>query len=174
MKKYYIIVGLLVIVLVMVIIFYPSYPLKYKEYIIKYSEEYNIDKVLVASVIYAESKFDANAQSNKGAVGLMQIMPTTAQEIASNLKEDYNKDKLFEPETNIKYGCYYLSKLINRFKNTDTALCSYNAGMGVVNKWLQDERYSTDGKSLQIIPYEETKNYVDKIKKSYKYYKNKF
>ena len=104
----------------------------------------------------------------------MQIMPTTAQEIANNLKEDYNKDKLFEPETNIKYGCYYLGKLINRFENTDTALCSYNAGMGVVNKWLQDERYSTDGKSLQIIPYEETKNYVDKIKKSYKYYENKF
>ena len=174
MKKYYIVVGLLIIGLIMVIVFYPSYPLKYEELITKYSEEYNIDKALVASVIYAESKFDANAQSSKGALGLMQIMPNTAQEIASNLRENYDKEKLIEPETNIKYGCYYLSRLINKFENIDTALCGYNAGMGVVGKWLQDDRYSQDGISLKEIPYEETKKYVEKIKKVYDYYESKF
>ena len=173
MKKYYVIVAILFVALILVIIFYPSYPLKYENSIKKYSQEYELDGAIIASVIYAESGYDKEAESTKGAIGLMQLMPSTAQEIATKLGEDYSKEKMFEVDTNIKYGCFYLNMLINKFDDLKTALCSYNAGMGVVNKWLQDDRYSNDGTTLQTIPYKETQEYIEQIFKAYDYYKKK-
>ena len=95
-----------------------KYPIKYKSEIIKYSEEFNIDSALVASVINAESKFDKNAISKKGAIGLMQILPSTANFIASKLKVyDFRKEDLLLPEINIRFGCYYINYLSNKFSS---------------------------------------------------------
>ncbi len=137
-------------------------PLKYEGYIEKYSEEYNLDKYLVMAVINAESSFDHEAHSGV-ARGLMQLTEDTAKWIAGELEIKYYDDIEENPELNIKMGCYYLSYLINQYENTPTALAAYNAGLGNVNKWLKNEKYSADGKKLDEIPYGETERYVRRI-----------
>ena len=147
------------------------YPYNYKEYVEKYSNEYNLDPLLVLSVIKAESKFKENSTSSKGAKGLMQIMDSTGQCISSNIEISYFlPHMLYDPEINIKMGCWYLNNLIEQFGNVDTALAAYNAGSGNVSQWLQDSEYSKDGETLYNIPFAETKKYVDKIKVNYKMY----
>ena len=147
------------------------YPYNYKEYVEKYSNEYNLDPLLVLSVIKDESKFKENSTSSKGAKGLMQIMDSTGQWISSNIEISYFlPHMLYDPEINIKMGCWYLNNLIEQFGNVDTALAAYNAGSGNVSQWLQDSEYSKDGETLYNIPFAETKKYVDKIKVNYKMY----
>ena len=170
---------LLVVVLVAVTMFFITrcgvknffFPYKYKEYVDKYSVEYDVDPLLVLSVIKGESNFDPKAESNRGAKGLMQIMDSTGQWISSNIEISYFlPHMLYDPEINIKMGCWYLNNLIEQFGNVDTALAAYNAGSGNVSQWLQDSEYSKDGETLYNIPFAETKKYVDKIKVNYKMY----
>ena len=148
------------------------YPVKYEEIIKKNSDENGITSALVASIINVESGYDKNSISNKGAIGLMQILPETAQWIAEKKGEEYSYEKLFEEEINISYGCYYISYLIRYFGDQDLAICAYNAGMGNVTKWLKDESLSKDGKLIDI-PFPETKNYLQKVQKNIKNYKNR-
>lgn len=116
------------------------YPLAYQEHIIKYSEQFDVSPSLVAAVIYQESRFNPQAVSRVGARGLMQIMPPTGKGIASSLGEgdSFSPDKLFEPETNIKYGTWYLRDLANRYNNdVQAALAGYNGGPAVANRYVQ-------------------------------------
>jgi len=115
-------------------------------------------------VIFAESRFDVTAYSGK-AVALMQITDDTAKWICGKLELEYSGEILYSPRTNIEMGSYYLAYLIRQYKNTNTALAAYNAGMGNVSKWLEDERYSSDGITLSDIPYGETKRYVQRVRK---------
>lgn len=143
------------------------YPLRYRELILKYSEQYDIPKDLLSALINAESGFDPEAESSAGAVGLMQLLPSTAEEMAGRMDVEYNEEMLTDPETNISYGAYYLSYLYKYVASDwETVCAAYNAGFGRVNGWLADERYSDDGISLKAIPFEETRNYVKKIKES--------
>lgn len=142
---------------------YRAFPLKYCESIKKYASEYGLDKYMVAGLIYAESGFDNTAHSGL-ARGLMQLTDKTADWIAEKLGAEYDYDMAENPEINIKMGCYYLSCLIDKYQNEETALAAYNAGMGNVSKWLEDTKYSKDGKTLFNIPYEETKKYVKRVK----------
>lgn len=89
----------------------------YSEYVTKYSEEYNVDQLLVYAVIKAESNFDESVVSNSNAKGLMQIMDATADEVASNIMTDrtFETDMLFDAETNIKIGTKYLSELLKKY-----------------------------------------------------------
>lgn len=171
---------LLVVVLVAVTMFFITvygikyfiFPYKYKEYVDKYSEEYNVDPLLVLSVIKGESGFKPNAESNKGAKGLMQIMDSTGKWISEEIGiENFTPDMLFDEETNIRLGCWYLSNLEGEFGSLDLILAAYNAGSGHVTSWLQDERYSDNGYVLTYIPFAETKKYVDKVKTNYNIYK---
>ncbi len=146
------------------------YPVKYKDYVLEYSKEFNLDSKLVFSTIKVESSFNKKAVSNKGAKGLMQITDSTGEFIAVKLQES-NYD-LFNEQTNIKFGCYYLRYLFNKFEDLTVVLCAYNAGEGNVNKWLSIKEYSVDGKTLVKIPYKETEEYVNKINKSFEKYKN--
>ncbi len=149
------------------------YPTSYSEYVTKYSDEYNIDKYLVYSMIKAESGFDPNAVSYRGAKGLMQIMDSTGEWAAEKIDmEDFNAERLMEPDINIHIGCWYIARLLKQYNNnTEVALAAYNAGSGNVSKWLKDESKSSDGQTLDEIPFEETKNYVAKIKKYHSMYK---
>lgn len=140
-----------------------TYPLKYREDIVREAELNNLNPALVASIINAESHFEATVVSSKGAKGLMQIMPQTAQFVAKELGMEYSEDMLLEPSINIKIGCYYLNYLSEKFSSVETMLCAYNAGEGIVRSWLKDESYSIDGVSLVKIPYTQTNTYVDKI-----------
>lgn len=145
---------------------------RYYAEIQKQAQAHHLDPALVAAVMRQESKFDPQAVSHVGAKGLMQIMPSTAPDIARMAKRKISKDDLFDPATNILYGTTYLRYLLDRFQNeTATALAAYNAGPNAVSAWLKDSSYSSDGKTLHTIPYAETRNYVKKVLDYYKEYR---
>ncbi len=150
------------------------YPMKYKEEIIEISKKYSIDSALVASIINVESSYDKDVVSNKGAVGLMQLLPSTAEWIAQYNKFDFSEEKLFQPYFNIELGTCYLKYLINIFDDEKNGICAYNAGIGNVQKWLMNKEYSDDGLHLKEIPFEETDNYLNRVYKNYYYYKNRY
>lgn len=159
-----------VVVLLGNIVLKTIFPLKYREVISLYAEKYSIPEELLQGVIYAESKFLADVHSGKAA-GLMQITTDTAAWICDELNIGYFDRMLYQPEVNIKMGSYYLWYLIDHYGNIDTALAAYNAGMGNVSKWLEDDRYSSDGVTLHDIPYGETKRYVERVNKLKQIYK---
>ncbi|MEX1308291.1 MAG: lytic transglycosylase domain-containing protein [Eubacteriales bacterium] len=147
------------------------YPLEYKEIIEEYANQYNLDPYLVASVIWVESKFDKDAQSGKGALGLMQIMPDTGEWIAGKEQyTDFTATDLFEPEISIALGCWYLNYLNERFSyNMPLVLAAYNSGPGRVDEWLANEDYA-EGDRLVHIPYGETEDFVKRVEKTYEIY----
>ena len=147
------------------------YPLKYEAYVEKYSSMYGLEEELIYAVIKTESGFRENAVSHKGAIGLMQIMESTADWIVEGAGIDVEKEDYWEPEINIQMGCWYLNYLKNVFKKEDLVLAAYNAGMGNVMNWLKDENYSADGFTLDEIPFKETKEYVRRVEMAKKAYK---
>ena len=113
------------------------------------------------------------AISPKNARGLMQIAPITGKWASEELQLiNYSESSLFIPNVNIHIGCWYISKLRKEFNgNLRLMLAAYNGGSGNVKKWLQDPRYSVDGKTLKDIPFKETKEYVEKVSKYYRIYR---
>ena len=151
-------------------------PEEYVPFVEQYADEFGVPVDLVYAVIKTESGFDSSAVSGKGAIGLMQMMPATFEWLTDDILREYlGIGMLYDPETNIKYGTYYLSRLYNRFGDWDTALAAYNGGEGNVSEWLKDKKYSDDGIRLKTdkIPdeFSETKNYVKKVNKALKKYK---
>lgn len=150
------------------------YPKKYEDIVSKYASEYNVDKNLIYAVMKAESDFNENAISNKGALGLMQIMEDTAKEIAkkNNIQIDENnsKEDILKVENNINIGTKYLSILLEKYNNIDLALAAYNAGTGNVDNWIEKEVLNEDGSNIENVPYKETNNYVRNILQNYKIY----
>lgn len=145
------------------------YPLKYKEEVIEYSTEYNLDERLVFSFIKVESNFKRKAESKKGAIGLMQILPSTGEYIAEKINlDDFD---LYDAETNIQIGCFYIRYLLDKFLDIDTMIVAYNAGEGKVLEWLNNKEYSEDKISLKRIPYKESEEYLKKIKETFEKYK---
>ncbi len=149
---------------------YRRYQLNYPEAIQAYSGEYDLDPYLVAAIINVESGNRVDAESGVGAKGLMQIMPDTGEWIAQKLGESYSVDMLLQPDINIRFGCWYLRFLADRFPERDTILAAYNAGHGRVNGWLDDKAISADGRLLDNIPYPETHRYVEKVLHNYERY----
>jgi len=148
------------------------FPLKYKEYVYKYSSEYNLDPYLVFSIIKAESSFNPEATSHKNARGLMQVTDDTAYWIAEMMGiKDFKAEYLYDPETNIKFGCWFLNNLEKQFDNSVLVVASYYAGVECVHSWLNNSKYSTTGKSLDVIPYKETEIYTKRVENYYNIYK---
>ncbi len=139
----------------------------YDDLVQKYSAEYGLEKELVLSVIKAESDFDERAISKSGALGLMQIIPSTAKWIASEFDENFESEKMFDAETNIKYGCFYLRYLFDKFNSLDVVVCAYNAGEGVVRNWLDENGNLVEEK----ISYAETRVYLNHVREFYQQYK---
>ncbi|NSW92289.1 MAG: lytic transglycosylase domain-containing protein [Firmicutes bacterium] len=148
------------------------YPLKFGEYVFKYSEINGIDPYLVFAIIKAESSFNPYAKSVKNARGLMQITEKTAMWGVESIKiENFSLDDLYDPETNIKIGCWYIRQLINEFNNnTDLVIAAYNGGSGNVKEWLNNRDYSKYGSSLDIIPFRETERFLKRVKSYYYVY----
>ncbi|HZH93656.1 MAG TPA: lytic transglycosylase domain-containing protein [Tissierellaceae bacterium] len=148
-----------------------TYPVVYKESVVKYSEEYNLDPMLVMAVIKTESNFDKDAISHKGARGLMQIGESTGRWASEILKlEEYTGDLLYDPETNIRIGAWYLRELLDQYDHEYVALAAYNAGSGNVSEWLSNQEYSNDGENLQNIPFPETEEYVRRVQRNKRVY----
>ncbi|MCL2079448.1 MAG: lytic transglycosylase domain-containing protein [Oscillospiraceae bacterium] len=147
------------------------YPLHYFDIVSEYAKEYSLAPELVMAVIHAESKFDKDAVSAVGASGLMQIMEETAYWLVPQMGiEDFDYGQIFDPRINIQIGCFYLDMQIKRFEDIETALCAYNAGGGNVQRWLENPDYSSDGKTLDHIPFSETQNYVERVFANQKIY----
>lgn len=146
------------------------YPIKYSEYVDKASEDYGLEKPLIYAVIRTESKFDPDCESHVGAVGLMQMMPESFRWVQKLRGTSLDDDELSDPAVNIDYGCYLLKYFMKHYGDERSAVAAYNAGF-VVGNWLKDSRYSSDGKTLKSIPYEETSKYVKKVEHAKEMYK---
>ena len=142
-----------------------NYPRKYAEVV----EETGIEPFLAYSVMKAESDFREDIVSRAGAVGLMQIKPSTAEYICRREGIEFEMERLTEGEYNARLGCLYLKYLLGKFEE-GTAIAAYNAGEGVVSEWLKNPDFSSDGCVLDHIPYPETEQYVKKIEKFRKIY----
>ncbi|MDO5378340.1 MAG: lytic transglycosylase domain-containing protein [Clostridia bacterium] len=144
-----------------------QHPLYYGDIILSYAQGQSLDPALVAAVILCESSYDPQAESRLGARGLMQLMEDTAGWIAHKLDEDdasYTFDKLYDPETNIRYGTWYLGYLSRRFDGDATKIvCAYHAGQGNVDSWLNNPQYSSDGVTLDVIPTRDTATYAERV-----------
>ena len=139
----------------------------YSFYVEKYSNEFGLEDSFIYAVIKAESDFQVDAISKSGAMGLMQIIPSTAKWIAEEFDENYSKENLLTAETNIKYGCFYLRYLFDKFEDRDVVICAYNAGEGVVVNWLDENGKIDESK----ISYKETRTYLSRVRDFYKQYK---
>ena len=154
-----------------------EYEKKYTEFVERYADEYSIDDNLIYAIIRAESDFDKDAVSDAGAIGLMQIMPDTyIYDIAPHILMPYDEDVLFDPESNIRAGTYYLSYLFKLFPSRIAAVASYNAGIGNVRSWLSDPELCDEDEELipEKIPFPETSAYVIAVEENYKKYSELF
>ena len=149
-----------------------TYPRKYEEFVVKYAAEYGLPEKLIYSVIKTESDFDPGAVSyaTPPALGLMQLTEETYEWVSSKLGETPSAFDIYDPDVNIRYGAWYLSYLYGRFDSLEVALAAYNAGPGNVSKWLESSEYSSDGETLDHIPFKETRNYVAKVTKAMEIY----
>lgn len=172
-----ILIGLLLVVILFLVTVFIMVGMKtnstkvaYSDIINKYSEEYKLNPIMVASIIKEESHFNNEAKSEMGAVGLMQLLPDTAKWVSEKLGEEFESEKLSDPDYNIKHGAYYYKYLLEHFGNDELALAAYNGGIGNVEKWLEDPEISKNGIKLDKIPFGETSNYVEKVMNTYKTY----
>lgn len=164
------IISACILTLITTVGIYAFFPCKYRDEVIKTCNNTPIAPDLAFAVIRCESSFDKDKVSKKGAVGLMQIMPTTGEYISQLYFGGINFD-LYSPNDNLLLGVTYLSYLLEKFKDLKTALASYNAGEGRVLNWLSQKDFSLDGKKLTSIPFKETESYVNKVLLYRKFYK---
>jgi soluble lytic murein transglycosylase len=134
------------------------YPLAYDHIVVGHAANYDLDPALLAAVIYRESRFDAGARSSSGAIGLMQLLPETAKGIALHTGGSrFRVADLYDPEINVRYGAFYLRRLLTKYGDERLALAAYNAGQANVDEWR------VQGKG---IVFTETREYVDSVMKT--------
>jgi len=152
--------------------YYPlRMPLGYEEYVLQYATEYRLPPAFVFAVILNESAYQPEVVSPAFAIGLMQILPQTGEQIATALGETYHEDSLYDPETNIRYGCWYLRHLLDQLgEDPAYAIAAYNAGPKAVGKWLRKKKDEPQEIFIAEIPYQETNRYVRKVMTAYRKY----
>jgi soluble lytic murein transglycosylase len=142
------------------------YPLRYEQIVRGHARNYDLDPDLLAAVIYQESKFKADARSSSGAIGLMQLLPGTAQGIAVHTGGNaFRVDDLYDPEINVRYGAWYLRHLLQKYGDERTALAAYNAGQDNVDRWRRSGRQ---------IQFAETRAYVKRVEELKKIYRDAY
>ncbi|HOV79899.1 MAG TPA: lytic transglycosylase domain-containing protein [Bacillota bacterium] len=146
------------------------YPFPYRETTFQYARRFGVDPFLIAAVIKGESNFNKYAVSDRGARGLMQIMPETGGWVAGQLGDTaFNPDQLFDPETNIKYGSWYIADLAEEFHGDPVlVLAAYNGGRSNVKEWLANRELTGGESTVEQIPFPETRHFVKKVLK-YRY-----
>lgn len=150
-----------------------EYPIEYPEYVTYYADKYDIDPLMLYAFIRTESNFNPRADSDAGARGLMQITEVTFDWIKSKIAptEDLTFEDLYDPETNIRFGSYFVSYCLLRYQDDlATAAAAYHSGWGTVDDLLSQAEYSADGKTLDHYPYPQMRLYVKKITSSYQRY----
>lgn len=179
-KAFFLVIVIILIIPILFIYYFDNliaivYPYQYQEIVDVWAAEYQVDPLLVLSVMKAESRFNEKALSAKGAVGLMQLMPSTAEWIGEQLRleEKVEREDLYNPDLNIRLGTWYLSTLNNQFSGrTHVAIASYNAGQGKVQSWLQQDIWNGTINDLESIPFRETRTYLLRVTRNYTVYQN--
>jgi soluble lytic murein transglycosylase len=144
------------------------YPFPYLQEIEKWSKERQLNPLLVTALIRQESRFESKAKSIADAMGLMQVLPSTAKWIAPQIKVDSKTIKLYDPNDNIMLGTWYLDHTHQQYNNNSLlAIASYNAGPGNVSKWLQTLPTQDPDEFVENIPFDETRNYVRQVLGNY-------
>lgn len=144
------------------------YPMAFQQEVEEASRRNGIDPLLIISVMREESRFDADARSIAGALGLMQLMPSTAHKFDKHVKIALkNAGQLHDAKTNILIGSYYLKHLVKTFNSIPLAIAAYNAGEEAVREWLKKGSYTTIDEFIEDIPYDETRNYVKRVLTTY-------
>jgi len=141
------------------------YPVSHADQIQESADRHGVDARLVCAVIKCESGWDATVTSSAGAVGLMQVMPSTAESLAEMGIVDataWDPDDLTDPATNIEYGSAYLAYLQDNLSSMDEVVAAYNAGIGTVNQWRSD-----GGDIVDNITYPETSRYLERVNRAY-------
>jgi len=155
-------------------LWYSAYPRAFERSVSNFSRSFNVQEEFVWAIMRTESQFKADVKSPVGALGLMQLMPYTATQIAKLLKfNEFTPPQLFEPATNIRLGSRYLQRLMKQFEQTlPLAAAAYNAGPHRVRSWLKifGEKLDMD-EFVEHIPYLETRNYVKKVVHNYYIYR---
>lgn len=136
------------------------YPLPYAEEIDRFAGKARIDPMLVAGLIRQESGFQADAVSRAGALGLMQVLPKTARNVARSAHVRYARQRLFEPGYNLRLGTTYLASLLRSFGSLEAALAAYNAGEDRVITWQAGRSFTEPAEFVESIPFTETREYV--------------
>jgi len=137
-----------------------------------------IERALALAIIRQESEFDSAAKSPSGALGMMQLLPSTAKEIARKNGLKTSRSRLLEPEHNVTLGSHYIARLINSYDGSYIlAIAAYNAGPGNVHHWVK--RFDTPGNDadnavnwIEKIPYDETRNYVQRVLENVQVYRH--
>lgn len=141
------------------------FPMEYPELYRKHAEQQNIPMNWALSITRRESAFNPSARSSVGAMGLMQLMPKTAREVAKKSLHPLGKIKdLYKPKTNIALGTAYLAQMLNRYNGSRIyATAAYNAGPSRVDRWLKERGHLPLDIWIEIIPFEETRHYVQRV-----------
>jgi len=144
------------------------YPLAYWQTVSEISDHYALDPFILLAVMREESRFDPDAHSMAGALGLMQIMPHTAYSLDKHLKMDIaDASEIYNIRINITVGAYYLNSLLKEFGSLPVALAAYNAGHDRVREWVKEGGYKSYDEFIEDIPYDETRNYVKRVLLTY-------
>ena len=140
------------------------HPFRYQEIVLGHARNYRLDPALLAAVIYQESKFNADAKSDRGAIGLMQLLPDTAKGIAVRTGgSKFRVSDLYDPELNVRYGSWYLRHLLDKYGSERIALVAYNAGQANVDGWR------ARGIGIQFDETKEFVNHIESLKKTYRH-----
>ncbi len=140
------------------------YPMEYREIVERVSAEEGIAEHVLYAVIFTESSFDAEAVSKVGAVGLMQLLPSTAEWLTMREGVEYTEDMLKDPEFSVRYGAKFLKILYDRYNNWDAAHAAYHAGFGRVDSWLEEGIAHYEEGQLVGIPIDTTETYVNRLR----------
>lgn len=143
----------------------PFYPIRYRAELVRESRRNGLDPYLVAAIVRTESGWRPSAVSTRGAIGLMQIMPETGRWVARQLGlEGFTEQWLFDPEMNLRIGCWYLAELKREFNDDQViVLAAYNAGRGNVRQWLNSQRWDGQPENVGAIPFQETRTFVARV-----------
>lgn len=152
-----------------------KYPKEFDSYIKKYSYEYAVPQNVILAVIKCESNFDSSLLSDDGKIGLMQLSPELLEEYKAELHDAYDTGMLYDPETNIKYGTYNLSKIYLKVGTWRSVYAALAVGADTVAAWLEDEQYSKIEEhakpKLLLIPDEAALEYTEKLEETAETYK---
>jgi soluble lytic murein transglycosylase len=147
------------------------FPLPYESFVRKVAERNGVDPMLIAGLIKQESIFQNDAISRAGAIGLMQVLPTTARLMAKRLKLRYSREKLFDPEYNLQLGALYLSDLLKQFGSPEAALAAYNAGEDRIAAWQAERKFEELPELTESVPFTETREYIQIVVRNAEVYR---